>query len=580
MNEKRLIRFIIIAPLIFIPAIAIILSYFSITHNQEIIENTSKNLKERLMREHQNNIVSKVKMAVELIKYERSTIEMRLKEKVKLRVDKAYDIASNIYLQNKDEHPIPAIQSMIVDAIRPLVWNNGESFIFILDKEGTFILAPKYLTHLEGKNISNFQDVTGRYVIREEIQMVKNHREGFLWDTFTRPGKDLNKQYKQLAFVKNFEHFNWYMGSAEYLDTTTKEIESSIIAILRNINKDKSNYFFILNTKGEVILHTYNPELEGTNLLLSKKQNQIDTIQTFINNANTKKDSFISYSWENPITHILEKKCSYVEKIPNTDWLIGSGFYVNDLDKIVATKQSQLETLNHDQLQFTITFSLLFILLSTLISWYISRKLQHHFNSLKMHLALKSDELSKLNISLEEKISERTQELNDAYKKMEQIATIDTLTGINNRYSFLNAFESEMKKYLSTHTNFTLLMIDIDHFKQINDNHGHDVGDQTLITMTQIVQECLRSNDLFGRMGGEEFMILLPHTPLTSAEEIAKRIQKSINEYNFDIIQHVTVSIGVVEYREGESDIEMFKRADIALYEAKHSGRNKVVVSY
>lgn len=580
MNEKRLIRFIIIAPLVFIPAIAIILSYFSITHNQEIIENTSKNLKERLMREHQNNIVSKVKMAVELIKYERSTIEMRLKEKVKLRVDKAYDIASNIYLQNKDEHPIPAIQSMIVDAIRPLVWNNGESFIFILDKEGTFILAPKYLTHLEGKNISNFQDVTGRYVIREEIQMVKNHREGFLWDTFTRPGKDLNKQYKQLAFVKNFEHFNWYMGSAEYLDTTTKEIESSIIAILRNINKDKSNYFFILNTKGEVILHTYNPELEGTNLLLSKKQNQIDTIQTFINNANTKKDSFISYSWENPITHILEKKCSYVEKIPNTDWLIGSGFYVNDLDKIVATKQSQLETLNHDQLQLTITFSLLFILLSTLISWYISRKLQQHFNSLKMHLALKSDELSKLNISLEEKISERTQELNDAYKKMEQIATIDTLTGINNRYSFLNAFESEMKKYLSTHTNFTLLMIDIDHFKQINDNHGHDVGDQTLITMTQIVQECLRSNDLFGRMGGEEFMILLPHTPLTSAEEIAKRIQKSINEYNFDIIQHVTVSIGVVEYREAESDIEMFKRADIALYEAKHSGRNKVVVSY
>lgn len=580
MNEKRLIRFIIIAPLVFIPAIAIILSYFSITHNQEIIENTSKNLKERLMREHQNNIVSKVKMAVELIKYERSTIEMRLKEKVKLRVDKAYDIASNIYLQNKDEHPIHAIQSMIVDAIRPLVWNNGESFIFILDKEGTFILAPKYLTHLEGKNISNFQDVTGRYVIREEIQMVKNHREGFLWDTFTRPGKDLNKQYKQLAFVKNFEHFNWYMGSAEYLDTTTKEIESSIIAILRNINKDKSNYFFILNTKGEVILHTYNPELEGTNLLLSKKQNQIDTIQTFINNANTKKDSFISYSWENPITHILEKKCSYVEKIPNTDWLIGSGFYVNDLDKIVATKQSQLETLNHDQLQLTITFSLLFILLSTLISWYISRKLQHHFNSLKMHLALKSDELSKLNISLEEKISERTQELNDAYKKMEQIATIDTLTGINNRYSFLNAFESEMKKYLSTHTNFTLLMIDIDHFKQINDNHGHDVGDRTLITMTQIVQECLRSNDLFGRMGGEEFMILLPHTPLTSAEEIAKRIQKSINEYKFDIIQHVTVSIGVVEYREGESDIEMFKRADIALYEAKHSGRNKVVVSY
>lgn len=91
---------------------------------------------------------------------------------------------------------------MVVEALHPLEWNNGESFIWILDFDGIFQLAPTYLRHLEGSSIIDFQDSTGREIIKEEIALVKTVGSGFLWDTFTKPNEDPNKQFKQLAFVK------------------------------------------------------------------------------------------------------------------------------------------------------------------------------------------------------------------------------------------------------------------------------------------------------------------------------------------------------------------------------------------
>ncbi len=264
MNENFLIRFITFAPFLVIPLITIIISVLSIQHNHEILDQSLQNIRERLISEHQKSIISKVNMAIELITYQRSTIEQRLQTKVKDRVDRAYDIAQSIYVQNAGKKSDREIQSMIIDALRPMVWNRGESFIFILDKGGVFALAPEYLRHLEGKSIIDFKDATGRFVIKEEIKLVNTKGDGYLWDTFTRAGYDQCIQFKQMAYVKNFGQFNWYMGSTEYLDTTTKEIEQSSIDILRNINQKGSEYFFIIDKKGNSILHPNQRELENT----------------------------------------------------------------------------------------------------------------------------------------------------------------------------------------------------------------------------------------------------------------------------------------------------------------------------
>lgn len=218
------------------------------------------------------------------------------------------------------------------------------------------------------------------------------------------------------------------------------------------------------------------------------------------------------------------------------------------------------------------------MLISIVASIFISRKLKENFEWFKQNLELKSNQLQMLNAELEEKIEQRTRELKKAYERMHLIANTDSLTQIHNRYSFLNAFNEELEKFKTSKIVFSLIMLDIDHFKDINDTFGHDIGDYAIVEMTKIVKEYLRESDIFGRVGGEEFMILLPYTSVEQAKNIAQRIRKEVDEYRFTSIEHMSVSQGVVQYKEAESANAMLKRVDIALYEAKTRGRNMVFV--
>ncbi len=132
--------------------------------------------------------------------------------------------------------------------------------------------------------------------------------------------------------------FEWYLGSTEYLDITTKEIERTALEILRNINKNSEGYFFVFDTKGNVILHSSNPELEGKNLLQSDNQNHVSTTTNLLKSAGSKFKDFVSYSWENPKNGKIETKLSFIQKVPKTEWLIGSGFYTNEIESIAAEK--------------------------------------------------------------------------------------------------------------------------------------------------------------------------------------------------------------------------------------------------
>jgi len=163
---------------------------------------------------------------------------------------------------------------------------------------------------------------------------------------------------------------------------------------------------------------------------------------------------------------------------------------------------------------------------------------------------------------------------------MTQLATIDALTGIMNRRSIMNRFSSLIT--LSTRYDRPLCMgiIDIDHFKQINDVYGHHAGDIVLKKFACTVQKGLRDTDSIGRYGGEEFMMLMPETSLDQAELTLQRICSAIAGLKIDVgVAEVliTVSAGVAQHMQNESQNDMFSRVDKALYRAKQSGRNRVV---
>jgi diguanylate cyclase (GGDEF)-like protein len=169
-----------------------------------------------------------------------------------------------------------------------------------------------------------------------------------------------------------------------------------------------------------------------------------------------------------------------------------------------------------------------------------------------------------------------------AYDKLHAEANTDGLTKCFNKTYFNNAIDLEVKKSRITGTPLTLLIFDLDHFKNLNDTYGHDAGDFVLKEMSAIIRATgIRDGDIFARYGGEEFVVLLPNTNLKQGFEIAERIRKSIELHKFAYDSNtplrVTASIGIADYRPGVmTGTDLFKRADQAVYTSKESGRNQV----
>jgi len=154
----------------------------------------------------------------------------------------------------------------------------------------------------------------------------------------------------------------------------------------------------------------------------------------------------------------------------------------------------------------------------------------------------------------------------------------DPLTKAYNRTKFFEEVERELDRVERYGQKLSLLMIDVDYFKEVNDKYGHLVGDIVLVELTQTIQKNIRKSDVFARYGGEEFALLMPMTNLDGASEKADIIRKAISSHNFKGCGNITCSFGVASYSHGDNVDSFVQKADIALYNAKESGRNKVQI--
>lgn len=162
--------------------------------------------------------------------------------------------------------------------------------------------------------------------------------------------------------------------------------------------------------------------------------------------------------------------------------------------------------------------------------------------------------------------------------ELEALATLDSLTGVPNRRAMEAELASAVEQQRSGSGHFGLAMLDLDHFKRINDAHGHEAGDEVLIAFTGLVRRCTRSSDRCFRFGGEEFVLLMPGTDRSALQEIDATLRRRVaSELSCHGVA-VTVSIGAAVLRPGEDWPAWLARADAALYQAKHEGRNRTVV--
>ncbi|WP_019616590.1 sensor domain-containing diguanylate cyclase [Psychromonas ossibalaenae] len=188
--------------------------------------------------------------------------------------------------------------------------------------------------------------------------------------------------------------------------------------------------------------------------------------------------------------------------------------------------------------------------------------------------------LENLRRSLESKVKERTNELADANQHLQKLAHSDALTGASNRYGIQSVIDNTQHRFIRGGEVYSVAVIDLDRFKEVNDQFGHDAGDEVLKRCTQLIKLNIRKQDSFARWGGEEFVILLPDTRLEGAMTLAEKIRlvtaQSVTPFNGLEIQ-ITATIGVSEVHKNEDFEQTFKRADQALFTAKDQGRNQVM---
>jgi two-component system chemotaxis response regulator CheY len=183
-------------------------------------------------------------------------------------------------------------------------------------------------------------------------------------------------------------------------------------------------------------------------------------------------------------------------------------------------------------------------------------------------------------IALHEALAEKLHKLESLTKTVSRLARTDELTGLHNRRSFNESVTLALSAARRHGRPLSIISIDLDHFKKVNDTFGHSVGDRVLTEFSNLLKELVRVEDIASRWGGEEFIILLPDTSREEAATLAERIRISFEKQsNCTAPLTVTASFGVAQLQNGENEDDLIRRVDNALYAAKHNGRNRVVIA-
>lgn len=183
--------------------------------------------------------------------------------------------------------------------------------------------------------------------------------------------------------------------------------------------------------------------------------------------------------------------------------------------------------------------------------------------------------------NLQQQLREQREDLRRAHQRLTRIAVRDELTGLYNRRHFLQRLDEELSRSERERAPLQLALVDLDHFKRINDNYGHRAGDQVLRRFAVVAEQSLRRSDVLARYGGEEFIILFPQSDPDDCEAALNRLRECFAEeqYDFDSGLRVTFSCGLASHRRGETAPGFIERADLALYRAKSGGRNRILAA-
>lgn len=405
-------------------------------------------------------------------------------------------------------------------------------------------------------------------------------------------GFDFNlKKYIYTEYMENLGKYIKLELSEEDLIAEEKE---EILEYINNIglggtDKVEDKYIFIITYDGVALVNSTLSEEIGKSIKDLKtsdgKYIHNDFYKMIITNP---VGGFVKYNWMKPSLNKDIEKISFVYGIGSLKWIIGSGIYLDEINNKIFSLERILKNQIEKEIKKALLIGIIFLIFYLVFLKFISMYLYKDFNSFKIFFEeaiIYNKEISKEKIEFDEffLLADYANKMLEDKKKLESqlvdLASRDELTGLSNRREFIKKLDEYYRRSIYG-SEVSVMMLDLDYFKKINDTYGHEVGDKVLEEFAKLVKGIIRTDDIFGRIGGEEFAIILPRTNLVTAKIIGERIVDIVSKSILAEKITVTVSIGIsyAKNKSFESSIQFLNNADENLYKAKNNGRNQVYV--
>jgi PAS domain S-box-containing protein len=350
--------------MVFIAVISFVCLYFLWVLNEYAeFKEESASIKENFVASEKERLKTQVQAVLEYVQYMRGQTKKRLEDSIQARVNEACLIAVNIYHENKDSKSGDEIKKMIKDALRPIRFNRNRGYYFAFTMEGIeelFADRPE----MEGKNMLPVQGARGEFVVRDMIQLIKAKNEGFYSYTWSKPGEK-NPEHLKMAYVKYFEPYGWGIGTGEYVADVETEIQEEVLERISKLRFENQGYFFGSIYGGQP-LFTNGKITKGTaNVWNLTDPKGVKIIQEQNRAAKAPGGGFVSYSWQKMDSGTLSPKLSYVAAIPEWEWIIGAGVYLDTMDEVIISKKKELyhNFLKQAVLYFAVMIFMFFLIL-------------------------------------------------------------------------------------------------------------------------------------------------------------------------------------------------------------------------
>lgn len=521
------------------------------------------------------------------VQNKRSMSRESLEEALKKRVLETRHLAESLFQSYNQIMDQEQLRELISHVLRNLRYHDGRGYYFVYNMDGMNEVLPTQ-PELEGTDLWDLKDASGSFTIQKAAAIAASPLgQGAMNWYWYKPG-ETEEMYKKTGYIAYFEPYDWFIGTGEYLYDIDKDLQAEILNNLDKMYAGAERYIFIGKGDGTILMAPY--EIDNFHDL---KKPDGSSVWNAIKEIAHNNAGFVEYRLPENALGYSFAKTSYVAHLPDWDWYVGAGV---DMDKLASENTVRRESLKELLMRNLLIGLLLFFAtfaVALLLFAFHHRNLHREFAIMDTFLANASEDYHPLDSTrfrylelfnlaetanrMIEEIKKQRLKLKDYSEHMEHLARIDSLTRLLNHRAVMENVQARVKEAERYKTPLSVIMIDIDNFKQINDRYGHPFGDKVLVRIADVFQGALRETDLTGRYGGEEFLVVLPNTDAESAFLAAEKIRKAIEALKWEKPDlTVTVSGGIAEYT-GRHYHRLIGEADRKLYRAKAQGKNRMV---